>query len=71
MLNRFYHMSLQQSVLYWFQVCSWAVHTVKSLGSLDWDDYDEMEEVINWMMAVISFNLFLNDDDCAGEWGNT
>lgn len=43
------------------------MRTVKSLGSLDWDDYDEMEEVINWMMAVISFNLFLNDDDCAGQ----
>lgn len=50
-------------------MCSWAVRIVKSLGSLDWDDYDEIEEVINWIMAVISFNLFLNDEDCAGQWG--
>ena len=33
--------------------------TVKSLGPLDWEDYDELEEVINWVLKVITFNMFL------------
>lgn len=34
--------------------------TVKSLGPLDWEDYDELEEVINWVLNVITFNMFLD-----------
>ena len=33
---------------------------VKSLGPLDWEDYDELEEVINWVLNVITFNMFLD-----------
>ena len=42
------------------QVRRWALNTVKSLGTLDWDDYDELEEVIKWLITVITFNLFVD-----------
>ena len=34
--------------------------TVKSLGTLDWDDYDELEDVVKWLITVITFNLFVD-----------
>jgi len=36
------------------------VTTVKSLGPLDWDEYDELEEVVNWVMNALTFNMFLD-----------
>ena len=44
----------------------WAFKVVRSLGPLEWDNYDEMEEVIGWLMAVITFNLFLDTPYTAG-----
>lgn len=42
------------------QIRHWAVSTVKSLGTLDWDDYDELEDVVKWLITVITFNLFVD-----------
>lgn len=41
--------------------------TVKSLGPLDWDDYDNLEEVIGWLVTVITFDLFEEPQDDIGE----
>ena len=50
------------------KVRRWAVDTVKSLGPLDWEDYEELEEVVNWMMTVITFNLFIEPTQDAGSY---
>ena len=31
---------------------------VQSLDPVDWDDYDELEEVVHWLMRVLLFDLF-------------
>ena len=31
---------------------------VQSLGQVDWDDYDSLEEVLSWIVTVITFDLF-------------
>ena len=48
------------------QVRRWSVEVVQSLGQVDWDDYDSLEEVLSWMVTVITFDQF---DDPQGEAG--
>ena len=36
----------------------WALETVKSLDPVDYLTYDELEEVISWIMGVLNFDLF-------------
>ena len=43
------------------------MNTVKTLGPLDWDDYDDLEEVISWIVTVISFDLFKEPRNDIGE----
>ena len=46
----------------------WALKTFKSFGSVDCDEYAELESVIDWLLDVINFNLFVNND--AGNLAN-
>lgn len=48
----------------------WAVKTFKLFGSIDCDEYDELESVINWLLDVIILNLFVNCDDLTS-WEDT
>lgn len=51
----------------------WALKTFKSFGSVDCDEYDELESVIDWLLNVINFNLFVNyveSDDLADDTQN-
>ena len=48
------------------QVRRWSVDTVQSLGQVDWDDYDSLEEVLSWMVAVITFDQFDDPQEEAG-----
>ena len=34
------------------------MESVKALGLLDWDDYDDMGDVISWIINVLTFDLF-------------
>ena len=40
------------------QIRRWAINTVKSLGPINWDDYDDLHEVITWLVKVVVFDLF-------------
>jgi len=55
------------------QVRLWALKTFKSMGSVDCDEYDELENVIDWLLDVINFNLFVNhnDSDSLSNWDDT
>ena len=39
---------------------------VQSLGQVDWDDYDSLEEVLSWMVTVITFDQFDDPQEEAG-----
>lgn len=39
---------------------------VQSLGQVDWDDYDSLEEVLRWMVTVITFDQFDDPQEEAG-----
>ena len=39
---------------------------VQSLGQVDWDDYDSLEEVLTWMVTVITFDQFVEPLDEPG-----
>lgn len=45
----------------------------KSFGSIDCDEYNELESVIDWLLDVINFNLFVNivDNDNLANWDDT
>lgn len=47
--------------------------TFKSFGSLDCEEYDELESVIDWLLDVINFNLFVNcvSNDNLADWDET
>ena len=51
----------------------WALKTFKSFGSVDCDEYAELESVIDWLLDVINFNLFVNaiDIDNSANWDDT
>ena len=57
------------SICFVLQVRRWAVCAVQSLGLVEWEDYDDLEEVIKWMMTVITFDLFSQPAPSAGEFG--
>ena len=48
------------------QVRRWAMGVVQSLGQVDWDDYDSLEQVLSWIVTVITFDQF---DDPMEETG--
>ena len=31
---------------------------VRGLGPVDWDDYDDLEEVVHWLINVVLFDMF-------------
>ena len=39
---------------------------VQSLGQVDWDDFDNLQEVMTWMVTIITFDLFLEPVEEAG-----
>lgn len=39
---------------------------MKDLGLLHWDEYDQIDEVIEWVLNVIPFNLFVEPPATAG-----
>ena len=45
----------------------------KSFGSVDCDEYAELENVIDWLLDVINFNFFINhvDIDDSANWDDT
>ena len=49
------------------QVRQWATNNVQSLGHVDWDDFDSIEEVITWMVTVIVFDQFVDPVETSGE----
>ena len=51
----------------------WALKTFKSFGSVDCDEYAELENVIDWLLDVINFNFFMNhvDIDNSANWDDT
>lgn len=51
----------------------WALKTFRSLGPVDCDEYVELENVIDWLLDVINFNLFVNpiDIDNSANWDDT
>lgn len=50
----------------WLQVRRWAVNAVQRLGRVDWEDYDNLEEVMTWMVTVITFDQFVEPMEEAG-----
>ena len=48
---------------------SWAVSTVRELGTLDWDEYDQIEDVMDWLLNTINFDLFSMRPLTAGTHG--
>ena len=55
---------------YTTQVRQWATNVVQSLGQVDWDDFDNMEEVITWMVTVIVFDQFDDPVESSGKYLN-
>ena len=43
------------------------MRVVQSLDPVDWDDYDELEEVIHWLMRVLICDLFSEPCTDVGE----
>ena len=43
------------------------MNVVQSLGQVDWDDFESIEEVITWMITVIVFDQFVEPAVSSGE----
>lgn len=43
------------------------METVKTIGTVDWEWFHELEPVIHWLLAVVNYDLFLEPPTSAGK----
>ena len=42
------------------------MNVVQGLGQVDWDDFDHLQEVMTWMITIITFDQFIEPVEDAG-----
>lgn len=42
------------------------MNVVQGLGQVDWDDFDNLQEVMTWMITIITFDQFIEPVESAG-----
>ena len=42
------------------------MNIVQGLGQVDWDDFDNLQEVMTWMITIITFDQFIEPVEDAG-----
>ena len=42
------------------------MNVVQGLGQVDWEDFDNLQEVMTWMITIITFDQFIEPVECAG-----
>ena len=41
---------------------------VQSLGQVEWDDFDNLQEVMIWMITIITFDQFVEPVEDSGKF---